>query len=120
MKHLIFFLGLATLLFACAPKNVYDLSETGQRRITDLLAQRNQCFAAEAQRLDDGVTDASKLADMVASQCAYHEENIQNVLQKEFGMELGPAWGYVNNLRMQAPNQIMEAILAQRKAHRGQ
>jgi hypothetical protein len=116
MQKIFSLFALTMLAAACAPNNIHDLGEVEKRKLESMLEERNRCLVTQVQQLDDGVTDASKIGEIASSKCGFYEENIQHTLMKDFGMELGPAWAYVNNLRMQTPTQLAEAVLMNRKA----
>ncbi len=116
MQKILSLFSVIILVSACAPKSVHDLGEVDKRKLDSMLEERNRCLVTQVQQLDDGVTDASKIGEIASSKCGFYEENIQQTLMKDFGMELGTAWAYVNNLRMQTPTQLAEAVLMNRKA----
>ncbi len=96
---------------------VENIKPEEKERLDSFLRQLDLCYKREIQRVDDNVSALRDISEVVLNNCKGYFNNIKMTLYKEFGVGLGYAYSFSENLQKSAPTIITEGILAKRRLH---
>lgn len=94
---------------------VDSINPVQRERLNGHLQQLDGCYRREIQRVDDGISHIKDVTDVIKHNCQGYYNTIKLMLYDEFGVGLGHAYNYSDNLKRSANAIIGEAIITKRR-----
>lgn len=119
MRFFIISIALVLVFTACSrPRLISELEPLEKEQLNSVLFKRKRCLIQNIQRMDNNVMEVNKLAELVVWKCREYPEQVRYLLYEGFGVEVGDAWIYGDQLEASAEKEATEAILEQRRIYK--
>jgi len=115
----IFTILLCISISACSStkgaRTINDISGPEEAQLAEVLNEWNACLNYEIKRLDDGRGDVRMFADLIKTRCEKFEKIIKSTLQKDFDLDVGDRYLYMDDLKRKIGTGVNEALILERK-----